>query len=614
MNPITFLKAPIQDFSSYMDIRREMQVDKKALESGEITEQVFKKRKRNNSTKAAIVMTPICTVAAVIVLCTSETVYNSYQGGIPLSELLGTNIDIISEIASNSFQNNPLGESNVLKELSAMNFEKVGEYISYLTTGLKDFFMNMSSQYLNSSYLIATAGAYGLSNGLVKALGFVAGATKGIDNHRLYDQEEMKLNILRKHYQDPIFDTLNNEELFAMSLAFNEVLHQNYKGKKKIFRKMINGLDLCDRVTKLTRRALNKSNNDKDKLMSNVFDYIEQDIDKENIDNSLKKYGISKTEFKAIADQNGVLSDNLKYDYLFGLNKRAMLAAYKRKLKDDMLLTFALKLESYTRGEVSGTDPKFKSHLDNFGKFIQMYSNENKILKREKLPEDLRIVAKIIKIINRNQEVGLKSLKNFPENNNYIDFLAKHAPHMIEKRGENSFFLNNYSFITYYEAERERFAKLDVVKQRLTENRDSMSRNSNSRNRSDYNKKKERSAKLEEDLIDLDDIFFDKHSLRGEERTKEKNVENIFKPEIEKISTVFPDKKIGYEVAIRNYITKKEADKLIGKEAMREKGIEMEHAERAAKIQKEIQSKERAEESFKNRKAFKDRYKNYSKR
>lgn len=604
MTPITLLKSPLKDITKLNELRKEINIEKKAFDLGEITEEVYNKRKRLNRTNMATVGLPLATSGIMILLFGSSECYDAFQSGIPLTELIGNNLDFISEVATKSFENNPLENTSFINELMNSNYDTVKDYVSYLGTGIKSLFSSLSEHYLNSAYLLATAGAYGVAKAAVKALGFVSGATKEMEKYRSYDHEQTKMNILRKHFHDPVFDNLNNEELFSMSLSFNEVLHANYKNKKKILKATIKGLDKLDHILRIGRKALNKSNNDQNQLMTSVFNFLEKDINEEKLNKSLMKYGISGDEFKAVAaTEDGLLSANIKYDYIFGLNKRAIISAYNRKMKDDMLLSFSLRLESYTRGETSMSDSDFEEDINKFDKFIQLYSKENKILKREKLPEDLRVVNKIIKMIKRKQPQTESEVKSFKENANYIDFLRKHASHMIEDRGEKQVFLNNYSFITYYEAERERLAKLDVVNVRLKENTDAMCRNSNLRNRAEFAKKQAKTLELQEKAIELDDIFFDNNSLIGEKKSTP--VENIFKPETEKISTVFKDKKIGYEVAVRNFLTEKEQLMLLKGDALKEKGIDLKDAEKALRLDGMLDVNKKDESELLDRSEFK---------
>lgn len=606
MTPFTLLKAPIKDVTKLNDLRRELNLERKALESGEITEELFKKRKKVNRTKMATVGLPLATASLMILMFGSTECYEAFKSGVPATDFIGNNMDLISELASKSFEKNPLEETSLINELSNSNFDLVKDYVSYIAGGIKGFVSGLAEHYLNSAYLLTTAAAYGVATGAVKALGFVSGMTKDIEKHRLYSYEDTKLNILRKHFHDPVFDNLNNEELFSMSLSFNEILHANSRKKKKVLRKGMSLLDNMDNMFKIGRKALNKSNNNKSHLMENVFSFLEKDIVKEDLNSSLNKYGITRDEFKAVADKDGALTEDHKNDYLYGLNKRAILAAYDRKLKDDMILSFSIRLESYVRKEVDMNDEDMDKDLDKFKKYIQYYSKENKILKREKLPEDLRVIDKMLKLMGTKKDHDRQEINRYPENSNYIDFLKKHASHLVEDRGDKKVFLNNYSFVSYYEAERERLAKLDVVNVRLKENLDSMYRNSETRNRSDFNKKQEKILKLQEDAMDLNDIFYNQDSLIAENKTEK--VEDIFKPEVEKVSTVYNDETVGYEVAVRNFLTERENLSLLGGDACKEKGLDLLNAERAVSIDTKLSTSDEkvSRREFKrNKKRFK---------
>lgn len=606
MNPVKILKAPVEDISKLKEIFDDMKKDKVAFKANEINSAILEKRKKANLIKFSTVGAPLAFTAMTITIFGSAELYHAYKMGIPFNEYFGSGLEVLNQIVANNYSSENM---NFLDALSSGSVTEIKNYLSYVVDGTMGFLKDTGMHLLNQTLLITSAAAYGVTNAGMKAMGFFIGEADMLTKYRMNDQEELKLKILRNHFHDPIFDNLNNEEIFAMSLTFNEVIRKNQNNKKKILKPVIKAIDKFTFLLRPLRMAFNKSTNDKDSLMSNVFDYLESDIVEDNLSNSLKKYKITNTEFNSIASRDGVLTENEKQNYLSTLNKRAMVSSYKQKTQDDMMLAFALRLEEYSLGEVELKDPKFQEDLRGFENFIKLYSKENRMLEREKLPEELRIVGKITKMLKRGKEEQLNQIKTFKENYNYIDFLKKHCPHLVEKKEEGKYILNNYSFISYYEAERERFARRDVVKQRLYENTKSLYRHSKTKNVFDYKKKEETIEDLTKELAKLDSVFFDNESLIAREFDYE--VEDILKPELSKISSIYNDHKIDYQVIVRNVYTEKEKEFLLGKKALQEKGMTLENAKRAKNLRLDIDKPTKSFNEEISRKSFKIREKKY---
>lgn len=576
MNPLHIIKYPIDDITRCNLILKEMALDKKAFKAGEINSAVLEKRKSINLIKFCTISSPIILTTLTISLFGAYECYEAYQSGIPFNEFFGSGFKILREITDHNFKTEK--NYNFIESLSAGNPEELKNYISYISNGSFGFIKDLGEKFINHLFILSAAAVYGVSNMAMKSLGFLTGETSIMHKYKMSTQENFKLNILRDNFQDPVFDNLNNEELFSMTLTFNEILNNNYQNKKKLLKPAILAIDKITVLLKPLRKAFNKSTNDKKRLMSNVFEYLDSDIDKDNIANTLKKYGITTTEFNSIADRGGVLTENEKYQYLSGLNKRALVSAYRRKTKDDAMLAFSLTLEDYIidKKEVEKSDK-----MTGFENFLKMYTRENRILKREKLPEDLRVMLKIVNGIKSKKGGKIREIIRFKENGNYIDFLRKHSPHLIEDTGEKKVFLNNYSFISYYEAEKERLAKLDVVNQRIYENTHALYRNSKSNNAVDYRKKENRLVELTKEAVKLHDIFFDNNALIAKEFDSE--VSDIFKPEITRVSSIYNDSKNGYEITVKNFSTIKEEELLMSGEALKERGIDIKELERLRK-------------------------------
>lgn len=611
MNPIHILKAPIEDISNCKNIIEDMKKDKKAFESNEINSAILESRKQANLIKFCTVSAPLVLTTLTVSLFGSLELYEAYKSDTPFNEYFGTGFEKIKEMADRNFEND--GSNSLIEALSSKDPEDVKEYFDYLTTGIWGFLKEGVDHFLNNIFLLSAAAIYGVTNAGMKALGFLTGETNLLTKYRMNKQEEAKLSILRKYHHDPVFDNLNNEELFAMSLTFNEIIKKNYNNKKKILKPVIKAIDRFTLILKPLRMAFNKSTNDKKALMTNVFDYLDSDMDYQDLASSLKKYNISNNEFNSMADRNGILTEDEKFQYLSKLNKRAMISAYRRKTKDDMILSFSLVLESFVKKEVDLDDKEFENNLDSFMDFVKMYTKENRILQREKLPEELRIMLKITKSLRSKKQEGIREIMSFKENYSYIDFLKKHAKHLVEEKGINSeerkVFLNNYSFVSYYEAERKRIAKLDLINEKIYENTKSLYRHSSTRNRFDYKKKELMIEKLTKDAIKHHDIFFDNNSLLAEDFKEE--IEDIFKPEITKISSIYKDEKINCKVIVRNLLTFKEKEFLIGRKALKEKGVCIENAKRVRDIRTEIDSSTKKYNKNISRTSFKVRDKKF---
>ena len=88
-------------------------------------------------------------------------------------------------------------------------------------------------------------------------------------------------------------------------------------------------------------------------------------------------------------------------------------------------------------------------------------------------------------------------------------------------------------------------------------------------------------------------------------------VEDILKPELSKISSIYNDHKIDYQVIVRNIYTEKEKKFLLGKKALQEKGMTLENAKRAKNLRLDIDKPTKSFNEEISRKSFKNREKKY---
>lgn len=612
MNIINVLKHPITDITNCVDIYKEMKADRISFEKQEFNLANLEKRNRSNKVKLATHAAPLASAGMLLLAFGSAEVWDAYQSGQPFIEAMGgsiTNVfERMSTFATNSFDTNPFEGKNVIEEIAAQPSEVLKNYTKYVFDGVSNLFAAIVEKSINTALIISTMGVYAAAKGATKALGLVSGEAADLSKVRFYESENLKMKLLRKYHQDPVFDSLNDEELFAMSYSFNEVLSKNNQGKKKVMRFMLEKIETFDFAIRIFRKAFNSSHNETPRLMTQVFKFLEEDIDPE-LSKTFKKYGVKRKEFNTVASNKyGHLSlpkDVEKKAYIFNVNKRAIMAAYKRKLRDDMLLAYSLRLETLTSGETKINDKELISDFSGFSEFIQLYEHGDKIFEGSRLDPALKTMKRQVSAIIGQAPSAIREIIKDKNNSNYIDFLAKNAPHLVERKDDGGVYLNNYSFMSYFEAERERYARRDALEERLKESLVSMAGKSNTKNHVDYRIQGEKTLKIQEELISLSSVFFKQDSIVG---IKNKDVfKQIMKTDDGSISSIYNDKEIDYEVSVRNFTTEKEASKLLKGEALSERGLDENTARRIAYVRECIDSKTRDDNPSQNRRTFKQK-------
>lgn len=617
MNIINVLKYPVTDVGNCIDIYKDIKADRISFEKKEFNASTLEKRKRANQIKLATHAAPLASAGMLMLAFGCIELYEAYEAGQPFLEAMGGTLesawDKMSKLADESFTGSPLADNkDFLTELAQRPFEVVSGYAKYIASGVMNFVSGLAEKSINTALLVSTMGIYAATRAGIKAMSIVSGEAEDLSKARFYESEDLKMKILRKHHHDPVFDNLNDEELFAMSYSFNEVLSRNNKGKKKVMRFMLEKIELFDFIVKPFRKAFNSSNNDSPKLMTQVFKFLEDDIALAPED-SFKKYGVSKVEFNTVASSKyghlNLPKEVQKKEYIFNVNKRAIMAAYKRKLRDDMLLAYSLKLETLAKGNVSATDKDVLEKFSGFVQFIELYEHGDKIFEGSKLDPALKSMKKqAIGVLNQDPNI-LRSIANTEVNKSYIDFLAENTSHLVEKKEDGQVYLNNYSFISYFEAERERYARKDALEERMKESLVAMAEKSNVNNNLDYKIHAKKLEEIQEELISLSSVFFKEESIIG--RKKKDVYASVMKTGKGKISSIYKDHEAGYEVSVRNFLSDKEKESLIRGEALKEKGVTESTARRIAVLREDIDSKTKDYSPSISRRSFKDRSKKF---
>ncbi len=618
MNIVNVLKHPLTDISSCVNIYKEIKADRISFEKKEFNLATLENRNKANKIKLTTHAAPLASAGMMLLAFGSMDVWESYQSGKPFIDAMGGSIsDLLtsmSDMATNSFSENPLSGKNFMDELMSQPADLIKDYSKYVAEGVATLFSTLIERSINTALILSTMGVYAAAKAATKALGFVSGEAADLSKVRFYESEDFKLKILRKHHQDSVFDNLNDEELFAMSYSFNEVLSKNNQGQRKVMRFMLEKIETFDFAIKTFRKAFNSSHNETPKLMTQVFKFLEDDIEP-SLSSTFKRYGVDEIEFNTVSSNKyGHLSlpkDVEKKAYIFNVNKRAIMAAYKRKLRDDMLLAYSLRLEGLTTGSVNINDKELLSDFGNFVKFIELYEHGDKIFEGSKLDPALKTMKKQASVIIGQTPSALSYIMKDKNNKNYINFLEANAPHLVERKNENKVYLNNFSFISYFEAERERYARRDALEERLRESLVSMSEKSNLNNNIDYKKQQGKVVKIQEELISLSSVFFKQDSIVGK---KNKDMfSSIMNIEKSKISSIYNDKEIGVEVSVRNFLTSKEKELLLRGDALKERGMNEETARRIAKVRIDIDSKTKDYNDAISRRSFKERSKRFRK-
>lgn len=571
MSFIKIIKAPIEDIKHFSDVVNDIKADHAAFERGDLNKLSFNRKKQENKLNLTKAGFPLLISAILAGTFGVTEVFESFNSGVPFSELLSSNLDFISNSYNQAFPDNDL-----LSKLNVSSMDTIKDYVDYIVSGTKDFFSKIGSEYVNPHYLLAVTSVYATSKAIMKSFDLLSGYTPNMIKYRDYETENLKLNILRKHYQDPVFDNLNNEEMFAMMISFNDLIHQNKLGKKNAVSKAIRFIDKTFNVLlKPFRKTINSSTNDKNHLINNVFDYLENDIDPDNLQHTYKKYGIESRNLKILAANDSGVNDKDIYNYIFKTNKKAMVNAYKRKLKDDTMLSFAITLENFVKGNIQ-MDDNFKSQLEDFKTFISGYKKNKKHLGRLSIPNDLKEMNNIIETLCKNNEASITSIKRTEKFKDYTNFIKQNAPHLIEEVDDYNININNYSFLTYYEAEKERIVKHDYYSTKLLEHEEALSIADESRNLGEYEKQLEKIKIIKEKKSQYEDIF-------AKERISNnfKKGDDILKADKKTISSIYKDNEINKKVHVVNFLKNKE-DVLNEGRSVKEKGVCLEDALRAA--------------------------------
>lgn len=575
MSNISFIKKPITDIKKCTEAVTEMGELKKSYLKGDLTHLSYQRKIKDNKIKFARSSLPLATTAVIAATLGCMEVYEGFQSGIDFSDVIVGQFGTVSEFFNNAFD----GDGKpVIDSLNELDSKTVSEYCSYVVKGTGEFLKNIKEQYINTSYILGLASVYGAMNAIASGIDFLAGDSKNLHKLRDYDTENKKLNILRKHYHDPVFDSLNNEEMYSMMVSFNKTLHNYHIGKKTAVKKVIGFFDKIG-STLITpfRKVFNTSTNEKSQMINSVYDYIENDINFENPELTYKKYGLHKADFKIVASRDGGITKKDMMNYIFKTNNNAMINAYKMKLKDDTILAFSLKLEEIARSpEV--TDEHVKDMVS-FKSFISGYEKNKSHLKGLKLPNDLKEMSDIVQKFFKNTDHSLHLITKDPRHQDYTQFLERNAPHLVSRSEDGSRVeINNYSFLSYFEGEKERLVKSDLIQSKILEYEEAKLGASEVMNRQRYRKMEEKIATLEEEAIKYRHLF-GKKSIESETPP-----EDLMPKELTKISSSYIDPSLSDDHSVESFVVNhmlNDEHKLLAGAGLKEKGLDPRDAERA---------------------------------
>ena len=566
MSTLSFIKKPVTDVTTAIKAIKDIKVLDKSFFDGDLTNISYQKKKKALKVQIGLSMSPIAITSFTVLAYGSISLLDSYLGGIPFTTIVGNNIDSLNDLITSSFDpsNKPFIES-----ISSLDSQSLKEYANYITDGVSSMFKDIKDNHINTKFILGVVSLYSALNAVTGAINFLSGDAKTMSATRDYETENMKLNILRENFQDPVLDDLNNEEMYSMMMTFNNTLRKNHLGKGKIIKKAITFIEkYADSVITPIRKITNTSTNDKKRMINSIFEYLENDINFDDLDATYEKYGLTKKDFKILASKHGSVVKNDKINYIFDINNKAMINAYKMKLKDDTMVAFALKVEEIT------TSPEItNAHLKDIAKFrtfISGYEKRQVHLGSLKLPEDLKEMNKILKLFERNTINSTQEIKEEDSFKTYTSFLSKNAPHLINKNhNEEIIEINNYSFLSYFEAEKERLVKSEFVRTKLIEYHEAKKIASEENNLSEYASVLVKIENLEKEATKYNNIF-------GKQSIENQIIpDNLLKNVNKGISSSFIEKYSDgsqKEIIVVNMTSEKEKNLTSGKTIVR-KGI-----------------------------------------
>lgn len=577
-NILSALKSQTSAISICVRAVQDSNEAKKSYNEGDLTKLAYERKIYDNKMKFIKSATPMATTLMVAAFMGCNEIYEGYQNGVLFTDVITSQFSNISDLFNTAFDGN---NKPLIEGLSALNTENITDYLAYVSEGTGKFLSSLKNEYVNTSYIMSLVGVYGAMNAVTGTIDFLSGDSKNMHKLRDYDTEKMKLDILRKHYHDPVFDSLNNEEMYSMMVTYNQTLRKYHTGKNKITKNIIGFIDKYgDALIKPFRKMLNHSSNNKDNMINAVYDYIENDINFDNPELTYKKYGLTNRDFKILSSVGGKEGGVTKKDmlnFVFQVNNDAMVSAYKMKLKDDTMLAFSLKLEEIARApEV--TEQHIKE-MKAFKGFLSGYEKNKSHLQGLKLPADLKEMSVIIKSFERNDEYGIKKSLMDVRHKDYTRFLERNAPHLISRSDDGKKVeINNYSFLSYFEAEKERTVKSKLIQGKIAEYTEAKQVASEQKDRARYEKCNVQLEKLEKEAIKYHHIF-------GKSTIESENApDNIMPDEIKKVSSIYKDPVLSDDNSVESFVINhmlKNEDKLLVGNGMKERGVDLLDAQRA---------------------------------
>jgi len=574
MSSLSFIKKPVTDIRKCVESIKDMNEVKKSYEEGDLTVLSYERKIKDNKIIFVKNAIPLATTAVVAALLGSAELYEGFQNGTQFADVISSQFGNVSNLFSTSFTES---SKPVLDSLSQLDANSVSEYCSYIGKGTVDFLSKMKDQYVNTSYVLGLVSVYGSMHALTGGIDFLAGDTKDMHKLRDMDTENMKLNILRKHYHDPVFDSLNNEEMYSMMVTFNKTLHKYHLGKKKVIKNILGFIDkVGSSLITPFRKVFNSSTNDKSQMINSVYNYIENDIDFKSPESTYQRYGVQREDFKILAAKECGLTKKDMINYIFKTNNKAMVNAYKIKLKDDTMLAFSLKLEEIAHAP--SITPKHVNEMRKFKTFISGYERNKTHLRGLKLPTDLKEMNDIISYFDKNTVHSLQRITLDKRHKNYTNFLERNAPHLIERSDDKKKVnINNYSFLSYFEAEKERIVKHSLIKFKIEEYTEAKQMASEAMDRIRYNQLDLKIKGFEKDLIQYNRIFERKSLENSEVKTSMHGVNK-------KISSAYRDPSLSDDSSVESYVVNhmlsNEKDLLSGA-GLDERGLDLNDVEKA---------------------------------
>ena len=580
MSIVDVLKKPVVDVGDSFHIIKNLKELNKEFKQGKISELVYNKKTKTNQLKLLKSATPLMTSALIV--ASYGVLQGAFQNDIPFEANFTEGGNTLAEFIKLSFSE----ESNkqFVDGVDLTDFDSVKNYTKYISSGVSTLVAELKYEHLPVAFLASVGSLYALMNGVTGTIDFLAGTTStNLREIKNYDAEMLKLQTLRKHYHDPVFENLNNEEMFTMMVSFNNSLKKHHVNDSLFIKKAITVVDqLGDWLVKPARKMFNSSTNEKSNLTTSIFNYIERGIDFKNPSNTFKDYGISEYEFNALAAKSHGKVKKDQLSYIFDINNKAMKTAYRTKLKDDTILSFSLSLANIVKkGSVDEDDI---DDMKKYKLFIDDFENNDILLKGQATDPDLVSMKKIIDIFTVNTE-RIKPLLQNERHKDYTNFLSKHAPHLINRsESENKIFINNYTFLNYYEAEKKRLVQHDRIKNKIDEYRIVKEKANEGLNLYRVKECDEKIKALEHSKLYHNNIFGKKTLDLSEQPDdfiykKDSRVSSSFIDPTVK-NTVKPNKDGGVKTFILNFLAKEEEELLSG-QGLREKGIRKEVIEKS---------------------------------